>query len=57
MAIEIDGDSHYRSKAIKYDKVREEYVRKFGVRFVRFTNIEVMQNLAGVLDQICIYLT
>jgi very-short-patch-repair endonuclease len=48
LAIEVDGDSHFVPGAEEYDKSRQEYIETFGIRFLRFTNIDVCENLDGV---------
>ena len=48
LAIEIDGESHYSDRAVPYDKNRTEMLKIYGVKIVRFTNAEVMNNLDGV---------
>ena len=52
LAIEVDGDSHFSDEAQRYDRQREEFIGFFGIRFLRFTNPEVYQNLDGVLMKI-----
>jgi very-short-patch-repair endonuclease len=48
LVIEIDGDTHGTAEAVRYDAVRDARVRAEGYRTVRFTNGDVMNNLAGV---------
>ena len=50
LAIEIDGDSHFNPKAKQYDKEREEYIKSFGVIFLRFTNKDITENINGVIE-------
>lgn len=52
LAIEIDGESHYTSEGKLHDKKRGEYLTKQGISIQRFTNIQVKQNLDGVLNEI-----
>jgi len=52
LALEIDGDSHYRKDAEFSDREREAYIEAFGIRFIRFTNKEVYENIDGVLLKI-----
>jgi very-short-patch-repair endonuclease len=52
LAIEIDGATHSTPEEIKYDKERQEYIEKFGVNFLRFTNSDVFENLDWVLESI-----
>lgn len=52
LAIEIDGDSHFQAGAQEYDRERQAFIESVGIRFLRFTNNEVYDNLAGVLERI-----
>ena len=46
LVIEIDGDSH--AHQIEYDARRTEFLMREGYRVLRFTNLDVMDNLEGV---------
>ncbi|WP_156421082.1 endonuclease domain-containing protein, partial [Sphingopyxis sp. H077] len=46
LAIEVDGDSH--AHQIEYDARRTEFLMREGYRVLRFTNLDVMDNLEGV---------
>ncbi len=50
---QADGDSHFRTSSLEYDKERQLFIESFGIRFLRFTNNEVYRNLNGVLFTIC----
>ncbi|MBI1803755.1 MAG: endonuclease domain-containing protein [Ignavibacteriae bacterium] len=52
LAIEIDGDSHFQAGAETYDKARQISIEQLGVKFLRFTNIDVYKNLKGVFESI-----
>ncbi len=52
LAIELDGDSHFTDEAKRGDRERQAWVESFGMRFVRVTNIDVYENLDGVLQVI-----
>jgi very-short-patch-repair endonuclease len=52
LAIEIDGDSHYSLEAHKYDQNRQVIIESFGIEFLRFTNVEICNNLEGVTVRI-----
>jgi very-short-patch-repair endonuclease len=52
LAIEVDGDSHFQDSAQEYDQERQAFIESMGIRFLRFTNDEVHENLEGVLDRI-----
>ena len=52
LAIEIDGPIHWAKEAKEYDRHREEYIRRYGIHFLRFTNSAVVESLDGVLMEI-----
>lgn len=52
LILEIDGGQHYEATNIEIDKVRTEYLKKSGFKVLRFTNIDVLKNLEGVLNKI-----
>ncbi len=52
IAIEIDGENHFSEKAQAMDNERQKYIEAFRIRFLRFTNKEIIENIEGVLDRI-----
>jgi very-short-patch-repair endonuclease len=48
LAIEVDGDSHFRPGSEEQDKTRQEYIEAYGIRFLRFINADVCENMDGV---------
>ena len=54
LVIEIDGGQHFWDDNIKKDdKERDEYlIDSLGLKILRFTNIEVFQNIEGVINAI-----
>lgn len=53
IVIEIDGGQHYDNTAMIKDNQRTEYLKnKFGLKILRFTNLEVLKNTEGVLLKI-----
>ncbi len=48
LVIEVDGDSHSGNET--YDKQRQKYIESFGIRFLRFTNIDIFETLEGVVE-------
>jgi len=50
LAIEVDGDSHFEKGADVYDARRQKYIEKFDIKFLRFTNFDVYENLDGVIQ-------
>ncbi len=52
LAIEIDGESHFVGAGPARDAVRNAWLAAQGWRVLRFTNLEVLGNLDGVLQTI-----
>lgn len=52
LVVEIDGAQHYEEDGRVYDKKRSEYLKSLGFEVIRFNNVEVLQNLEGVLNVI-----
>jgi very-short-patch-repair endonuclease len=52
LVIEVDGDSHFTTDGQAYDAVRTAYFVSCGLRELRFSNTEVMQNVEGVVQAI-----
>lgn len=50
LVVEIDGDTHAGRE--DYDLVRTRFFETRGYRVLRFTNLDVMSNLDGVLASI-----
>jgi very-short-patch-repair endonuclease len=52
LVIEIDGAVHFSESAQTYDTERTIELEKYGLRIIRFTNDEVMNNFEDVCQQI-----
>ena len=52
LVIEVDGDSHFSEDGMRYDAVRTLQLKSEGIRVLRFTNIEVMEEFEGVCQEI-----
>lgn len=50
LAIEVDGNSHDEDKAQRYDIERLKILESLGVRFIRFADWEVKQEMNGVVE-------
>lgn len=48
LVVEIDGDSHFTQGGRVYDEERTKILEGYGLTVIRFTNEEVLKNLAGV---------
>jgi very-short-patch-repair endonuclease len=56
LVIEIDGGQHYSEEGLEMDKLRDRHTTNLGLRVLRFTNLDVLQNIEGVLEHINEYL-
>ncbi len=52
LAVELDGEIHYRPGRQIFDSSRDAAIRAFGIRVLRFTNTDVYENLEGVWEAI-----
>jgi very-short-patch-repair endonuclease len=52
LVIELDGDSHFTQEAKEYDAQREVFFKSLGIKTVRFTNLDIRENINGVLEKI-----
>lgn len=52
LAIEIDGDNHFTKKNKWKDTKRQFLIEQLGIKFLRFANKEITENLDGVLEKI-----
>jgi len=52
LAIEIDGDSHFQMGSMARDQSRQTAIESFGIEFLRFRNVEVIEHLEVVLAAI-----
>lgn len=52
LVIEIDGAVHFSESAQTYDAERTIELEKYGLRIIRFTNVEVINNFENVYKQI-----
>ncbi len=47
--VEIDWDNHFEENTIQYDKIRTEFLKSNWIKVVRFTNLDIMNNIEWVL--------
>ncbi len=52
LVIELDGAQHLKSDAIVYDCERTKVLESLGLKVLRFTNLQVFENLNGVVSVI-----
>ncbi|MBL1215131.1 MAG: DUF559 domain-containing protein [Ignavibacteriae bacterium] len=44
LAIELDGSVHNEPEQFEYEKIRQKHIEKFGIKFIRVTNKELLSN-------------
>jgi len=52
LVIEVDGDYHNDVDQIQYDLVRTSDLINFGLKVIRFTNFEIINNVDHVIEEI-----
>ena len=52
LAVELDGSQHYELSGKTYDEQRTAYLNGIGIYVLRFSNLDVLQNLPGVCQSI-----
>ncbi len=52
LVIEVDGSQHYSAEALVADRKRDRYMKKRGLRVLRFTDTDVLKNIEGVVERI-----
>jgi very-short-patch-repair endonuclease len=48
--IEIDGDTH--AENTEYDEMRTNILKQYGLKVLRYTNRDVMNNIEGVYQDL-----
>ena len=48
LVIEVDGGQHYTADGLAYDRERSEVLKKYSLRVLRISNLDVERNFAGV---------
>ena len=52
LVIEVDGSQHFSDEITEYDRIRNEYLSSLGLRVLRFTNIDVLTHIEGIVESI-----
>ena len=52
LVIEIDGGYHLSSDMKKYDKIRQSYIKALGIKLLRFSNYDILENLTETVRKI-----
>ncbi len=52
LVIEVDGGQHFDPAQQDYDRQRSAFLAQQGLTVLRFTNLDVLKNITGVMDVI-----
>ena len=52
LIVEIDGGQHYENEGMKKDQERDRYLQNLGFTVQRFSDIDVLKNIDGVVETI-----
>ncbi len=52
LVIELDGGQHYEEAGKAKDRIRDEALNKMGLKVLRFSDREVLENMDVVLEKI-----
>ena len=52
LAVEVDGDSHFSTTGEAADAVRTQFLSVRGIRVIRFTNMDLLQEFESVIAAI-----
>lgn len=50
LVIELDGGQHFEPEQQHYDEERTVYLQKQGLSVLRFTNLDVLKNIEGMME-------
>jgi very-short-patch-repair endonuclease len=50
LVIEVDGMQHFESENMKYDESRSIYLNSLGLQILRFSNLQILQEIDNVTD-------
>ncbi|MGA2526581.1 MAG: DUF559 domain-containing protein [Smithellaceae bacterium] len=52
LIVEIDGGQHYESDGMIKDRERDLYLQMLGFTVLRFSDIDILKNIDGVIERI-----
>ncbi|NQT35299.1 DUF559 domain-containing protein [bacterium] len=52
VVVEVDGSQHFRRTGQAKDKERDAFLASWGFRVLRFSNLDVLKNIEGVVAMI-----
>lgn len=52
LCIEADGGQHYKKEGVLKDRLRTKELSKLGIQVIRFSDRDILNNIAGVYEVI-----
>ena len=52
LVVELDGSQHYSPEDMRHDQIRTAYLQSQGLKVLRFSNLDVLQQFASVCEAI-----
>jgi len=52
LIIEVDGGQHYEDNGLEYDEIRDAYLKGLNLKVLRVSNLDVLNNIEGVVEKI-----
>lgn len=52
LVVEIDGPQHFTKESKEYDKVRTEFLKGLNIKVIRFSNLEISNEIESVVKKI-----
>jgi very-short-patch-repair endonuclease len=52
LVIEVDGGQHYEEEGLEYDEQRDVFLEGLGLKVIRFSNLDVLKNIDGVIKRV-----
>ncbi len=52
IVIELDGSQHYEDEGLIKDEKRTEYLKQYGIKVIRLSNLDVLKNF----EEVCMYI-
>ena len=52
LIVEVDGSQHFNHQQARYDRRRTAYLKRLGLRVLRFTDRQVLLELDSVMEEI-----
>ena len=52
LIVEVDGGQHYDNEGNSRDRIRDDYLKKLGMRILRVSDKEVFENLNGIIEKV-----